>query len=658
MPELDLRQFGKTTTARKSVGSPRLSGGIVCGVRRGTPYPVGNETHTSAHREARVSGLAPSEPDGSLKNKRVAFVALTEGPGVQEVTLVGTTATLKLEDLGDKHPTPTAAFIQVVGGDYAASESSAFATNESVVVKLQPRCSHFVAEVPSHVARIRSISLDSPSLRAIAGRTRNRIGAARHPADAPSFTASQLRAPGRVPEGVTCTPEDPVSRMISLELPFTPADEEKRLSVTYATEQVTQSEARWTESLPPKPLKLAVRSIQFHWHRPVGCLAERWSEATPKPQPGEQRTWSQSCPRVTLSNSTVCGVTSREPMDDSTVLKTCDYHCAIDREMDTLPLPIPLVFDRIRTNPDTHQPEVIYSWRDQLEYSGQGLTSTVAPDDRRVMVEFRNPSDWRDRYGDKIDSIRVLSGQSSNQFDLMGRDPAEVAPPWVSLPTPGRTCSDRVRVAVIGTRRYDETTLEVRDGRVELTRPYDYRPHLLFYGLVGTGALFRHLTSNVRSATFGDLGLGGQYDLGGPWSFDAELTGQLTHTFYEGIELSQQQRSDFLAVPYLRFDVRGALEWWHHRRFGAALSVGIGLGTPLGFADARIVGAVRMSALIEAQPLIFTMFPGRLWFLAGTGFRLLEQHMDYVTDFAGSPTPNLERDPQWYVFLRFRGALE
>jgi hypothetical protein len=624
----------------------------VCGDRRNAA--------TTANDEARTSSLDASGSEGSFNNKRVAFIALTfgdasqGGSGIQEVKFVGTTATINFERSLAKS---TATLVQVLGGDYAASGSSAIGSNENVIVKLHPRCSHFIAEIPAHETLIESVSLDSTSIRGIAVREAKRL------AGATSSREPQIHGSAPPRNGLTCSPEDKTWRTLSLEVPFTPVGEEKRLTVdvrvpdsSYGTKwQTTTNEARWTESLPPSPLKLGVRSIQFRWRRPVGCLAERWSEPIPKLK---DTPWNQSCPRATLSNSTVCSVISPEPRDNSSEQEACEYRCEIKATLDALTLPISVTFDRIRTNPTTRQPEVVYSWHDQIEYSGQELTSVVAPNDRRVMLEFQNPSDWKDRYGDKLDAIRIVSGQSSNQLDLMGRDDDEVLPRWVSLPTAGRTCTDRVRVAVVGTRRYDEKTFEAKNGRVELTRPYDYRPHLLFYGLAGSGALFRHLTSNVRSATLGELGLGGQYDLGGPWSLDAEVTGQFTHTFYEGIELSDRQKSDFLTVSYLRFDVRGALEWWHHRRFGVAMSVGLGLGTPLGFADARIVGAVRFSTLVEAQPLIFTMFPRRLWFLAGTGFRLLEQHMDYVTDFTGSPTPNLERDPQWYVFLRFRGALE
>jgi hypothetical protein len=213
---------------------------------------------------------------------------------------------------------------------------------------------------------------------------------------------------------------------------------------------------------------------------------------------------------------------------------------------------------------------------------------------------------------------------------------------------------------ISGTRDYQETTFDAKDGRVELTRPFDYRPHLRFYALLGAGSTFRYLrdSDSVRSATFGDAGLGGQYDLGGPWSLNIETIGQLTHTFYGGIQLPLQQRSPFQTVSYLRFDARTALEWWFRRRFGAALAIGLGFGTPVDFADSHVVGDIQFSSLVELQPLIFTIFPHKLWFVAGAGTRLLEQHRNYVTDFTGSPTPLFQRDSQEYVFLRLRGALE
>lgn len=655
-PEIDLRQFGWMTRARRSSTSPRFSGRIACGVRRDTQTSIGDHVGTD---------LEAPGAEGSFADKRVAFIALTfrdafqDGLGIQGVKLVGTTATVLFEN---SLASSTAAVVQVVGGDYAASKASTFATSGNAIVKMTPRCNRFIAEVPAHVAPIESISLDSASLEAAAAREAGRARDTRHPSHADPLGRLRLHGPAQAHRGATCTPANTTSRAIAIELPVTPSGEEKLLTVSYATEPATTSEVRWTDPVPPAPLKLGVRSIEFRWRRPVGCLAERWSEPMPVIAETARSQWTRSCPQATLSATTICDVISRDPAENGGELDACEYHCQVEDRLEPRTLPVAVTFDRIRPNPTTQRPEIVYSWHDTLEYSGQELTSVVAPADRRVMLEFKDPSDWRDRDGDEIDAIEIVSGPSSNRLELRGRDKAEEPPRWVSLPTAGRTCTDRVRVAVIGTRRYDDTSFEVKNGRVELARPYEYRPHLLFYGLIGSGALFRSLTSNVtskatsnvRSATFGDIGLGGQYDLGGPWSLDLELTGQLTHTF--GFDPSGQ--SDVRAVSYLRFDARGALEWWHHRRFGAALGAGVGLGTPLAFADDRIVGDVQFSTLLEAQPLIFTMFPRRLWFLAGAGFRLLEQHVDRAMDSVGSPTSNLERDPQWYVFLRFRGALE
>jgi hypothetical protein len=323
-------------------------------------------------------------------------------------------------------------------------------------------------------------------------------------------------------------------------------------------------------------------------------------------------------------------------------------------------LPLDVAFERTRSHSDGRS-EVLYSWREQLNVADQTLTSVVPPGDRRVILEFPDPAQWKNQFGDAVDEIRVHIGQSASQIDLLDIDHNKAPPPWVSLPGAGRTCSDRVRIAIRGSWRYHEKTFD--GGRIELISPFEYRKRALFYGLAGTGELFRHLGSNARGARFGDLGLGLQIDPA-QWlrslrslMLDIEVTGQLTHTFYEGIELANQPAADFTAVPYLRFDLRVALEWWGLRRVGLAAAGGFGVGTPWYSGDARMVGALQRSELVELQSLL-ALLPTRLWFLAGVGWRGGEQHRDYHTGFLGTPSSDREKDAQWYVFLRFRTALE
>jgi hypothetical protein len=610
VPELDLREVGSKGPSVEA----EFPGQIMCTSRRGT--------RSSNHDDGRAG-----RRDAAVGRERVAFMALTFNKPIQAVgqvvQLFGTTATIRIDSprFPDKRMPPHAelrAMVRMVGGDYATSESSTFISSEPVPVRLHPRCHRAVAEVPAHAVPIESISLE---------------------------------VTGAKP--ATCTPEDTGAGSIPLVLPFSPGGE-KQLVATYQTTPPTTAEARWSGSMPPWPLRLGVHSIQFSWRRPVGCLADQWSELVPRIE-GMPVTWTESCPRATLPYATECSVTEQRSNGDVTA---CEYHCEARGTL--LQLPIPVTFDRVRVRPHAQQPreEVLYSWRDQVESMGHELTSVVAPADRRVMLEFADPSDWKDRFGDQIDAIKVVSGQSTTQLDLRAPDRADVPPRWVSLPSAGRTCSDRVRVAVTGTRHYNETTFEVTEGRIELRNPSRYRPNLLFYGLAGAGELLRHPFSNARSAAFADLGLGGQVDLGGSWSLNVEVIGQLTHTFYEGIELSTQRAADFTAVPYLRFDLRGAVEWWYSRRLGGAVAVGVGLGTPLDSSDAHLVGALRLSMPWEVQPVFVALLPRRLWFLPGLGCRTLEKHADYRTDFIGTPTTYFEKDWQCYLFFRLRAALE
>ncbi len=653
-PEIDLSAFTEGAASSPGSSASPFSGHVMCRSRDGAPPATSDREGAAAHRN-----LATVSPDDDLQRDRVVFLALTlldPQFHIQELEYRSDTLTVKLD-----HGSPTTAQIRVMGGDYAIGETTVSGTHQNLPVKLRPRCALFNAEVPSNAARIASVSLSSPSLNAIAAQGPGPRCSAGGSDTASSPRTRSENAADSCPD-LTCVPDNQTSHRIPIALPVTAAIEEKRLVVTYDTSPPTTSEVRWSEAEPPVPLRLGLRSIRFSWRPPVGCLADRWAEPAPA------TAWTQSCPRATLSGATECNV--REPLSSAgrAARATCEYHCVVKDGLPSPNLPIPVTFDRARAHvaePPSSQPapdeEVLYSWHDQLGFSGQELTSVVAPADRRVMLEFADRSQWEDRLGDKIDAIRVSSGQSTTQFDLRDRYHPEVPPRWVSLPSAGRTCSDRVRIAIVGTRHYEEASLEAKDGRIELAHPYEYHRSVVPYGLFGGGQLFRHPFSNARSAAFGDLGLGAQFALPGrdwrAWSIDLEATGQLTHTFYEGIELSDRQKADFTAVSYLRFDLRIALEWWLMRHVGVAVALGAGLGTPLDAGDAHLVGALRTSALFELQP-VFTMFPRRLWLMPGAGCRGLENHADYHTDFIGSPTPRTESDLQCYLFLRFRATFD
>lgn len=607
LPEVDLRDFHRQLEAQPHGVPLPLGGQIVCGSQR----------HAQGAAHLPRDGAGEREPgDDRPPAERVALLSLAFHEevldGINGVVLEGTVARVHLT-----HAASTRITVQVIGGDYAISPGGAFAADQIVNVRLRPRCGRFFAEVPAHQEQITAVELQR--------------GKAHH----------------------TCVPNDAMASIIPIELPFTSAGEDKLLTVRYAGGE--SSEARWFESVPPSPLRLGARSIRFSWQRPVDCLADRWTEPTPSDEADD---WTPVCPRATLSNALPCKIMPAEPNDDAA--KLCRYRCDIPKGDSAVNLPIPVTFERVRSHPGASS-EVLYSWRDQLDVADQKLTSVVPPADRRVMLELEDPAQWKDRFGDEIDEIRIHSGQSAHQLDLLDLGHTEVPPPWVSLPSAGRTCSDRVRVAIGGSWRYHEMTFDGRDGRIELARPYEYRKRTLFYGFAGTGELLRHPRSNARSAAFGELGFGLQIDLA-RWlrslMLNVEVSGHITHTFYEGIELPNQPDADFTAVPYLRFDLRVAVEWWWLRRVGVAVAGGAGLGTPLYADDARMVGALRRSEVLELQPVLFALLPTRVWFLAGLGLRTGEQHRDYRSDFLGSPSPDQEKDPQWYMFLRFRAALE
>jgi hypothetical protein len=595
-----------------------------------------------------VRQRAARGPNPASAVERVAFISLRVGadpraaPAVSELHLYGSTLSV---DFDKSVRSSTSASAEVIGGDYAFKDAGT-ATVQHLAVPLIPRCGHTVVALPPHSTRVASITIDKQECVS--------------PRDSSTWNTSSRRLELEIPT----TLEIPKT----LEVPATPTDSVRKLEIRYEFEENASdcarsnlSEAEWTDAIPPKLVTPGQRVIRFSWTRPTDCLRDEWKDDVP----ATPQSWNGMCPQATLASNTKCALVYPHPKDDD----RCDYVCTVPADRDPLQLPAEVRFDRFRlrrtqsVNKESGQiesketNEIVYSWKDQVSTLGEQLSSVVPTEDRRLFIEL-DPSSWKPRYGDQYDAIRVIVGQAQEQIDLTG-DLSGNLHSWFAMSTPGRTCSDRTRLAIFGTRKYKETTRSLNTSQLRLGEPATFRDKWQGYIIAGGGVMYRDFP--LTGTPVGHIGIGAQFDLSwfaakyGALSINFDIASlELSRQFYKGIELPYGTRSEYLSVPYLRVDLAHVgLEWWRWKRFGFGFIGGVGVGTPVYFEDDRRVGDVRGSVSWRVYGL-YTMSRRRLWLMFGTGLRHFEEHADFGTDFLGEPTRELTHPKQWQFFIHFR----
>lgn len=579
-------------------------GPAVCGA--GVGFPDVTSRGTPFARLTCGSGAAPGQ--------RVVFVKLTFGDPlvtmpVIEVRYAGTTATVIFEK---PIPTTTVTLAQVLGGDYAASDRNAVGVDGMAVVPLQPRCSTVLAELPDGVSRLDAVALD--------------VDGKAH----------------------ACTPPKTASKVLPIRLPYLAAPALKTLRVSRGAEGKTvTAEASWTDRSPPVPMRLGVRSIGFEWRGPAGCLAERWEETTPE---ASQTGWNRDCPRVTLAaNGTRCELRSAE-VALTEAPPSCAYLCQLSDELATLSLPIELELARVRADPSVPGTEVVvHRWRDRLAYAGQTLDSTVAPEDRRLMIEFAPGAreTWRDGAYDRLDGIRFVNPDGRwNQIDLTRIDGSGPPPVWLSLPAPNLTCPARVRVAMFGSRRYRESTLDIDRGRIVLGKRDSYVALSSFHIV---GALGSHRIGYGHA----QLGFGVRLDTPERFRLSATLDGiaQFVAQDYQAIHGATPE-TDW--ESYVRFGLRLGVELWLPRDFRIGVGAGGWIGTTFDDAGEETVGDLQGSWTGDVLGLWY--FRRTTALTAGAGLRFGEVRYRYDVD-TGVRSVDREIGSGGFVTVGFRTRL-
>ncbi|HEX3761326.1 MAG TPA: hypothetical protein VHW23_21670 [Kofleriaceae bacterium] len=593
-----------------------------------TPSPNCEEAHSGCMPRIDLHGYFDDDDalngriicgrDDTSSSGRVAILSLKfheTATGIHGITLHGTSLRMILDDSMDPR---NVMFMQVIGGHYAPSTRSAIGAGNHAAIALQPRCTAFIAELPPRFPKpIKSVLLTVGS----------------QPTDTADCTVTQTKP-------MTCTASDHGDQL-PIQIPFGESSRRTTLSVAAASNDgsdMATFETSWSDALPSRPLRLAVRSLEFSWHR--DCLSGTWPEKAPT----AQQQWSASCPRATIAEAgEPCHLISDH--DD-----ICRYRCAAARYIPPFALPVAVQFDRIRSSVSDEGEEVVYSWHDTIHTAGEHLHSFAAPADRRLFLELTSPELWVDRAGDAYDEVRTVFPNGTAQNVELTRTKTGERSPWYEITAPEIACTDRVRVAIFGSHVYNEHTYAARGGRIVLSNPKYSRSHVNLWVTGGLGVVEQRLPSPKGDFELAGL-IGGHFEqyawLG---AFESGAIAQVTQAGVVRTDASGAATA-IDEIPFARLDVRAGYEFWvvPNLHFGAL--AGVGIGVPIFNDDQSKVGFGRPSFLVEANSRIrLARHLGR-WSEIAAGVRLGEAHRVTPTSDAAT-APHLIRPMQLYFTWR------
>lgn len=506
---------------------------------------------------------------------------------VKELELLGDHVTVHFSeevDLDDYE------FLFTIGGDYLP-DTLGLGTKERMVLPLHPRCTSSTIALPGRARELAAETL-------------------------------AVTLDGQPMDGCVAAGPDSVSAW----LPYRSSGEVKTLRLAYTSPTTSVVyEAPWTERTPPELLKAHHRQLELSWRKDclVGALP-----ASPGPD------WDRACPQATLP--AVGARCALLPSSDT----HCRYRCTATGGMPAFALPTPVRFDRYGHFID-HEIRKAYSWSDTLRYSGQELTSFLAPSDRKIVVDLPAPEVWRSRRGNEIDRVEIRSSSGARRIVTIRNDP----PPWTILSVPNASCAERFTVKVIGARTFHRTDQGLSEvGNLVLDSPRRYQDLFHWAVVLGGGALLplnqRVYQTERNQEVFGSAGAGFELYLDWPVPGAAELTFlyEPTRTAYGVVRLPTDRGDRLARVPYHR--ILGELAWtvWgRNREWQLGLMGGGGVGGPM-LGDSEKVGSLRSfvfaGALGRVKP-----WGLNTWIEVNAGARWGEGHQFFGTDDDGELIP-------------------
>ncbi len=363
--------------------------------------------------------------------------------------------------------------------------------------------------------------------------------------------------------------------------------------------------ARWIGDWPERRLELSAQRLAFGWRQPA-CIVDQ-----------------HSCPDAVLDGGVACKGTPVEGV--------CRYECPAETDGSPLELRTPVAVS-------FEVGEARQTWTEILQRPDQMLSGYVSSD--QIYLEADVSGLETEVPGSRITHVEIYGNDgSTRRYGVRDRDSLRIL-------VPGASC-EPVRYRLVGDRRYQEASAEVKDGGVDFSdaestarlmsfnlvimqgggpavfkEPEPLRTPIYFVGQVQLAAQFRPRKPKWARIA-GELRLGGGF---GQWGYYAPDT------------IGDDPRRARPKIPWMRFLFEPAIVVDVVPPLSLSAGLGIGSSWPLRPSDITRTESFRpiLSPSIDAR------FRVRRWlsFVLQGRFIFLEDVMVAQVSGIGEPEQN------------------
>jgi hypothetical protein len=420
-----------------------------------------------------------------------------------------------------------------------------------------------------------------------------------------------------------------------------------------------QFAASWAGAIPPSSMLETRRTaVSFQWQRerllrpsecPSASMPAAGIDCSVKKSPARQgdactlRRQEEARALAPARQGDACTLRRREEAlaEQS---DACRYTCgALETDPTALSFDLPAL---LRFSTPGENGEV---WADTLGAASEHLQSYVAPEDRTLLIDFRN---WSALRPSNMVHTMVVEMQNGPPLRVASRGVQRVAIPKLEAGT-------SIAYHYEGERAFGSATLDTSQRETVAPDPaetvHELTPNAFLGGGQGIPLAHTGLSEirSIRNWEFLSIGLGGAYrPWNSQWSYEFLLSYLLTYRTYYPTRLPGEELIG-ASVPFHRFGALGALAYRLNAYWVVGAYAGAYVSLPMFEPDFALAGG-RLGT-----PIGLLFVRGRwtdwIWGELSAGMLFGDRYYQFITDFRGDPrvASGVASTFFWWLGLRF-----
>lgn len=467
---LELQVYAEVRSAFEAMSAPSVAS---CGAGSSACSPTFSVKRREGKDRQYIQCAGNSVAVEQTGSPRRVLVLAVDVPAperfarVESVFLTGNVVSIRLAGDGVTQDEPDTAVATVLGGHYDEGTTASAVANR-IQLPIVPRCHTREIRIPPVDASHRDLEVSY----AVKTPTGSDLVVCDAAADAPlTVLVPSAHAKAEV-DGITVNVRD--------------TDPEK--SGVGGPAIVARFATSWTSRNPPEHIEFRPRSISFQWHPPCDYPMKIDHEH------------AEACPRVSLADAGLdCmapivprpkgrqdqrrrgGRPGDAPMPRSasvpdqgtaTIDDTCQYTCPAGAVTSSLP-PLPL-------NVRFEAPSNLGTWFDVVRRVDDTLVGYVTSDAKQFLLDVEAEPRARhveprgiDVPGDRLATLEVTSANGAVHSLVPTPDAQPFTPDARPFALPGAGCHEILRYRWTGDREYDQSTVTLNHGRLEVPHPWE-----------------------------------------------------------------------------------------------------------------------------------------------------------------------------------------